>query len=65
MIIFKKLKKLTAISLVFIMMLGLCVTSYSAVDTESSSKNTNAALAEELPAKRSVQAVQAVQPAQN
>ena len=54
----KKLKKLTAISLVFIMMLGLCVTSYSAVDTESSSKNTNAALAEELPAKRSVQAVQ-------
>ena len=58
MIILKKLKKLTAISLVFIMMLGLCVTSYSAVDTESSSKNTNAALAEELPAKRSVQAVQ-------
>ena len=54
----KKLKKLTAISLVFIMMLGLCVTSYSAVDTESSSKNTNAALTEELPAKRSVQAVQ-------
>ena len=54
----KKLKKLTAISLVFIMMLGLCVTSYSAVDTESSSKNTNAALAEQLPAKRSVQAVQ-------
>ena len=53
----KKLKKLTAISLVFIMMLGLCVTSYSAVDTESSSKNTNAALAEELPAKRSVQTV--------
>ena len=61
----KKLKKLTAISLVFIMMLGLCVTSYSAVDTESSSKNTNAALAEELPAKRSVQAVQAVQPTEN
>ena len=60
----KKLKKLTAISLVFIMMLGLCVTSYSAVDTESSSKNTNAALAEELPAKRSVQAVQAVQAVQ-
>ena len=58
MIFLKKLKKLTAISLVFIMMLGLCVTSYSAVDTESSSKNTNAALAEELPAKRSVQAVQ-------
>ena len=54
----KKLKKLTAISLVFIMMLGLCVTSYSAVDTESSSKNTNAALTEELPAKRSVQSVQ-------
>ena len=54
----KRLKKLTSISLVFIMMLGLCVTSYSAVDTESSSKNTNAALAEELPAKRSVQAVQ-------
>ena len=65
MIILKKLKKLTAISLVFIMMLGLCVTSYSAVDTESSSKNTNAALAEELPAKRSVQAVQAVQPTEN
>ena len=61
----KKLKKLTAISLVFIMMLGLCVTSYSAVDTKSSSKNTNAALAEELPAKRSVQAVQAVQPTEN
>ena len=61
----KKLKKLTAISLVFIMMLGLCVTSYSAVDTESSSKNTTAALAEELPAKRSVQAVQAVQPTEN
>ena len=61
----KKLKKLTAISLVFIMMLGLCVTSYSAVDTESSSKNTNAALAEELPAKRSVQAVQAIQPTEN
>ena len=61
----KKLKKLTAISLVFIMMLGLCVTSYSAVDTESSSKNTNAALAEELPAIRSVQAVQAVQPTEN
>ena len=61
----KKLKKLTAISLVFIMMLGLCVTSYSAVDTESSSINTNAALAEELPAKRSVQAVQAVQPTEN
>ena len=61
----KKLKKLTAISLVFIMMLGLCVTSYSAVDTESSSKNTNAALTEELPAKRSVQAVQAVQPTEN
>ena len=61
----KKLKKLTAISLVFIMMLGLCVTSYSAVDTESSSKNTNAALAEELPAKRSVQALQAVQPTEN
>ena len=61
----KKLKKLTAISLVFIMMLGLCVTSYSAVDTESSSKNTNATLAEELPAKRSVQAVQAVQPTEN
>ena len=61
----KKLKKLTAISLVFIMMLGLCVTSYSAVDTESSSKNTNAALAEELPAKRSVQTVQAVQPTEN
>ena len=59
----KKLKKLTAISLVFIMMLGLCVTSYSAVDTESSSKNTTAALAEELPAKRSVQAVQ--QPTEN
>ena len=57
MIFMKKLKKLTAISLVFIMMLGLCVTSYSAVDTESSSKNTNAALAEELPAKRSVQTV--------
>ena len=53
----KKLKKLTAISLVFIMMLGLCVTSYSAVDTESSSKNTNAALAEKLPAERSVQTV--------
>ena len=53
----KKLKKLTAISLVFIMMLGLCVTSYSAVDTESSSINTNAALAEKLPAERSVQAV--------
>ena len=65
MIILKKLKKLTAISLVFIMMLGLCVTSYSAVDTESSSKNTTAALAEELPAKRSVQAVQAVQPTEN
>ena len=65
MIFLKKLKKLTAISLVFIMMLGLCVTSYSAVDTESSSKNTNAALAEELPAKRSVQAVQAVQPTEN
>ena len=64
MIFLKKLKKLTAISLVFIMMLGLCVTSYSAVDTESSSKNTNAALAEELPAKRSVQAVQAVQAVQ-
>ena len=61
----KKLKKLTAISLVFIMMLGLCVTSYSAVDTESSSKNTNAALAEELPAIRSVQAIQAVQPTEN
>ena len=61
----KKLKKLTAILLVFIMMLGLCVTSYSAVDTESSSKNTNAALAEELPAIRSVQAVQAVQPTEN
>ena len=61
----KKLKKLTAILLVFIMMLGLCVTSYSAVDTESSSKNTNAALAEELPAKRYVQAVQAVQPTEN
>ena len=61
----KKLKKLTAISLVFIMMLGLCVTSYSAVDTESSSINTNAALAEELPAKRSVRAVQAVQPTEN
>ena len=58
MIFLEKLKKLTAILLVFIMMLGLCVTSYSAVDTESSSKNTNAALAEELPAKRSVQAVQ-------
>ena len=53
----KKLKKLTAISLVFIMMLGLCVTSYSAVDTESSSINTNAALAEKLPAERSVQTV--------
>ena len=65
MIFLKKLKKLTAISLVFIMMLGLCVTSYSAVDTESSSKNTNAALTEELPAKRSVQAVQAVQPTEN
>ena len=65
MIFLKKLKKLTAISLVFIMMLGLCVTSYSAVDTESSSKNTNAALAEELPAKRSVQTVQAVQPTEN
>ena len=65
MIFMKKLKKLTAISLVFIMMLGLCVTSYSAVDTESSSKNTTAALAEELPAKRSVQAVQAVQPTEN
>ena len=61
----KKLKKLTAISLVFIMMLGLCVTSYSAVDTESSSINTNAALAKKLPAKRSVQAVQAVQPTEN
>ena len=57
MIILKKLKKLTAISLVFIMMLGLCVTSYSAVDTESSSINTNAALAEKLPAERSVQTV--------
>ena len=53
----KKLKKLTAISLVFIMMLGLCVTSYSAVDTESSSINTNAALADKLPAERSVQTV--------
>ena len=57
MIFMKKLKKLTAISLVFIMMLGLCVTSYSAVDTESSSINTNAALAEKLPAERSVQTV--------
>ena len=61
----KKLKKLTAISLVFIMMLGLCVTSYSAVDTESSSINTNAALAEKLPAKRSVQAVQTVRQTEN
>ena len=57
MIFMKKLKKLTAISLVFIMMLGLCVTSYSAVDTESSSINTNAALADKLPAERSVQTV--------